>query len=396
MLTKRQMRVVVIGRSLPSPRTGMIGLFELAQARALDAAGVEVVYCFVDVRSIRTFRFPRKVSTLDSESGVQILGFDIPINGLPKGVVRRARTAAYARLFKEIRRKIGRIDAVYVQFPLLTMTAAFADFLESEGIPFAILEHQGRVQWLRLSQEERELFEHAAVKSSGLAAVSQDLKESMERLLRGFDAPDVRVIPNAVTVPASLAPGAVPGVTPGPCRLRFISTSHLTPEKNHDRTLRAFASVYRSNPEAHMTFIGGGGEEASLRALAEELGILSGVSFLGVLPHDETLAHLASADCLISGAASETFGVPTVEAWMLGVPVIASDTGPLRDWFEASNGLLFDDSDEESLSSAMRVAASGSASFDPVVMARKANDSFGSSHVGRLAASFLREIQGSP
>ena len=89
-------------------------------------------------------------------------------------------------------------------------------------------------------------------------------------------------------------------------------------------------------PNHRLVIVGGGPEEARLRAL------LPNAAFLGVR-HGEDLGRIvASLDVFVHTGSTETFCQAAQEALACGVPVIAPDAGGPRDLIRPSeNGLLF-------------------------------------------------------
>ncbi|MBO9520214.1 MAG: glycosyltransferase family 1 protein [Nocardioidaceae bacterium] len=90
-------------------------------------------------------------------------------------------------------------------------------------------------------------------------------------------------------------------------------------------------------PRHRLVLVGGGPEEARLRALLPQ------AHFLGVR-HGEDLGRIvASFDVFVHTGSTETFCQSAQEALASGVPVVAPDAGGLRDLVRpGENGLLFE------------------------------------------------------
>lgn len=106
-------------------------------------------------------------------------------------------------------------------------------------------------------------------------------------------------------------------------------------------------------PGVRLVLVGGGPEEARLRAL------LPRASFLGVR-HGEDLARMvASLDVFVHTGSTETFCQSVQEALASGVPVVAPRAGgPLDLVVEGRNGTLFDPGSEAALAGVVRELAS--------------------------------------
>ncbi len=130
----------------------------------------------------------------------------------------------------------------------------------------------------------------------------------------------------------------------------------LDPFKGHDVFLRSAAIVKNILPRVKFFIIGGSlppdnGEAAYLKQikeLARELGLSGDVIFTGF--RDDVLKVIAGLDVLVapsrqikrgSGVVNEGFGRIILEAMSLGVPVVASASGGLREIIDDKvHGLL--------------------------------------------------------
>lgn len=98
-------------------------------------------------------------------------------------------------------------------------------------------------------------------------------------------------------------------------------------EKHVDKIIRAFPAVLTAQPTAVLTIVGGGELKASLQKLASELNITNRVVFLGFVDDATLDAAYCAASVFALPSSKEGFGIVYLEAWMRGVPVIASRFG---------------------------------------------------------------------
>ncbi|MBT2501043.1 glycosyltransferase [Curtobacterium sp. ISL-83] len=109
--------------------------------------------------------------------------------------------------------------------------------------------------------------------------------------------------------------------TPGDRRW-FVSLGRLSPEKNHDRLLDAFALVAQTDPAARLLIVGDGPLRAHLEARVADLGIADVVVFTGTLPNPYPL--LAAAECLVVSSNYEGQPMVILEAAVLGKAVVST------------------------------------------------------------------------
>jgi glycosyltransferase involved in cell wall biosynthesis len=165
-------------------------------------------------------------------------------------------------------------------------------------------------------------------------------------------------------------------------RCRFVCVASLIPVKDHMTLLHAFAE---GGGGSTLELIGDGPLEASLRAVAGELGVADRVTFTGLVDHDQLLARLKAGDwdasvLASSSTATEHEGIPVslMEAMATGVPVVATDSGATRELVTDGAGLLVAPSDREALAEALRQLGA-----DPELRAR-----IGAVARGRVADAF--------
>lgn len=155
---------------------------------------------------------------------------------------------------------------------------------------------------------------------TAVAAVSEAVGGSLGDRSAAYRA-KLRVIHNSLPPAieghlAKLARGRI-GRVPG---RNLIAVGRLAPEKNCGVLLRALARV----PDATLTLVGAGPEEAGLRDLADELGIADRVRFPGLMPRTEALSLLADSDIFLQPSLFEGHSLALIEASKLGVPLIVS------------------------------------------------------------------------
>lgn len=96
------------------------------------------------------------------------------------------------------------------------------------------------------------------------------------------------------------------------------------------------------------------GHQKTLMELANELGVENRVIFTGFIGGQDKLAALVDADVLVQPSRNEAGARPSLEAIMVGTPVIVSkDTGAGRKIAEFNGGLLFDTGNDVELTSAL-------------------------------------------
>ena len=100
----------------------------------------------------------------------------------------------------------------------------------------------------------------------------------------------------------------------------LVYTGGLDPRKNVGNLLAAFATSLQHSPTLHLIIIGRSTE--TLNPLLTELNLTKSVILTGFVSEDEKTAILHGAQALVYPSLYEGFGLPILEAFAAGVPVL--------------------------------------------------------------------------
>jgi glycosyltransferase involved in cell wall biosynthesis len=113
----------------------------------------------------------------------------------------------------------------------------------------------------------------------------------------------------------------------------------LSEQKGVTVLLKAMPLIKNRVPDARLVFVGTGPEEDALKALSKELGVESEVQFVGFKPN--VFEYIRQMDILALPSRTEGFGRVALEAMAMGIPVIASSVGGLKELVvEGETGLF--------------------------------------------------------
>ncbi len=186
--------------------------------------------------------------------------------------------------------------------------------------------------------------------ASGILANSQATLDT----LGPVRARPAQVLPDAVEAP----PGRHNRAAQDGGTTTFGMLGRIAPWKGQDLFLRAFADAFPAGPERAVIIgtpmFGEEDFEASLRKLAQELGLGARVEFRGF--REDIWRELASLDVLVHASLiPEPFGQVVLEGMAAGLPVLAPDEGgPAEVIEDGLTGVLFASRDERALAEAMR------------------------------------------
>ena len=121
--------------------------------------------------------------------------------------------------------------------------------------------------------------------------------------------------------------------------------------------LRAFARIQARRPDATLTLVGSGSQDASLRALAAELQ-LRNVTFAGRVPPSEIHRYYADADIYVQAPDIDNMPLSVLEAFASGLPVVSTNVGGVPAMLtHGVHGLLAPANDDQALAAHVTDAA---------------------------------------
>lgn len=180
---------------------------------------------------------------------------------------------------------------------------------------------------------------------------------------RGISASHVTVIPNAVDVETfQLAQPADPALQEkwglkGRTVIGFIGSFYAY--EGLDLLVAALPDVIKAYPNACLLLVGGGPQEAALKAQVQSLGLTQHVIFTGRVPHAEVNRYYDLIDMLAYPRHSMRLTelvtpLKPLEAMAQGHLFVASDVGGHKELIEhGKNGWLFKADDRAALSQAI-------------------------------------------
>ncbi len=194
-----------------------------------------------------------------------------------------------------------------------------------------------------------------------LVSVSAALRDINARSLAAY-APAERFVAARNTVDgARVLTGAAAPLDPEVLERRadlttFVTVGRVSPEKNHERLVRAFADTHAERPDTRLVIIGDGPLREHVGAVAAELGVADAVVLTG--QQANPFAILAACDVFVLSSDYEGQPMVILEALVLGLPVVATAFGSVRSALPEGVGLVVERT-VPALADGMRAALRG-------------------------------------
>ena len=255
-----------------------------------------------------------------------------------------------------------KLDVIHAHHPA-PMGNAAADKAKKLNVPLVFTHHtryQEYVQYMALPDDlvrdmiERQLADYMQ-KCQHIISPSESIKQMIEETYGIQER--VTVIPTGIDLePYRSANGRVVRQQRQwtDDKKIIISVGRLTPEKNFDTLIQAFAIVAKTHPEAILAIIGDGPETESLQKLTKKLGIKNRVDFVGRVPFEQMPSHLKAADYFAFASITETQGLVTLEAMAADLPVIAVDATGTSDIVEDGKDGILTENNPDSLAAGIQ------------------------------------------
>jgi glycosyltransferase involved in cell wall biosynthesis len=247
----------------------------------------------------------------------------VPVNPLLPAPLRAAADVKYLRTIVTemtylplLARELARADVVHV------FSASYTSFLLAPLPAIGIARLLGKPLILNYrSGEAPDHLQRSPIARAAIARVDKNIVPSqfLVDVFRGFGI-DASIIPNIVDLERFRFRAR------DPLRPRLVSTRNFDALYNVAATVRAFALVQDRWPEATLTLVGGGPQEAQLRALVGDLR-LRHVTFTGCVKPDQVPDYYAANDIYIQSPHIDNMPTSIIEAFASGLPVVSTEAG---------------------------------------------------------------------
>lgn len=362
------MKIWVIGRSYPTKQNKMRGSFELEQAQLLAKGENKVTYIaavFHPINKVKKWGF---CSFKDDLVNVYVES----ILFSPERMhihLRKFQGMIWRKLLKKVESEQGIPDIIHVHYPgMVSIPDPILEY-KKKGTRIVTTDHWTKTLKNSMdSFQRRQLIEYAH-KADRVLCVGQPLKESIQRITGTKN--EIIVVPNVVSSLFRPTENHKNDV------FEYIAVGRLVPEKQMDKIAEAFCEVFSGDSNVRLTIVGGGKEKSIIQEIINKHGMQKQITLTGTLSREETAKRVADANALVCYSRLETFGVPVIEGWACGLPVIASDCLGFLEYWDNRLGQIVQWNNLESLKNALKKMYARRNDFDSKWIAAFAQDNFG-------------------
>ncbi|WP_296265262.1 CDP-glycerol glycerophosphotransferase family protein [Pseudomonas sp. UBA6562] len=180
----------------------------------------------------------------------------------------------------------------------------------------------------------------------GLISVSSNVRqENLEALTDRFTIPPSKfryvrntLLPNDIVEKSKEHEPCHDLPWPSESTYTYLTLGRLSPEKDHEKLIRAFKTVHTLNEKARLVIAGQGPLRSYLESLIRKLELVDYVFLAGQQLNPFPL--FAKADCFVLSSNHEGQGMVLLEAMTLGKPIVSTDVSGPRSVLEDGYGML--------------------------------------------------------
>jgi glycosyltransferase involved in cell wall biosynthesis len=184
---------------------------------------------------------------------------------------------------------------------------------------------------------------------AGSAYLIEILKARQDRVfVKPYEIPDENTLPGSADVkePTLLLQQ----------RPIFLFVGHVIPRKGLSTLLKACAALQARGYEQYtLQVVGDGSQQQELEIFCQEHHLIDRVQWAGRIAYDQIGTYFRNADVFVFPTLEDTWGVVTLEAMLLGKPILCSTgAGTAELVVHGENGYVFAPEDPDKLADLMQ------------------------------------------
>lgn len=166
------------------------------------------------------------------------------------------------------------------------------------------------------------------------AAISRSVAHSLRHM---YGLTDAAVVYNGIDTTVFKGGADRGEINEG--EIKILHIGRFDPAKNHELLIDAFALLLKKFPGVKLQLVGDGEFKARVMEKVVKNDLVNHVDFLGVSKNIPAI--LAGSNILVLSSVAEGFGLVLVEAMAMGLPVVATNVGGVKEIVrDGVNGLL--------------------------------------------------------
>jgi glycosyltransferase involved in cell wall biosynthesis len=333
----KNLHILIIASWFKSPEYPLSGIFIEDQARMLMKNGHQVTLVHPYLKGTFWSSLKDRKSEISEEidTGLKIIRIGVAPSG-PK-----MRQQSYNKLKKVTFKTISNLFVGTNKFDLIHSHAMFmggiiGHYLSTKmNIPMVLTEHSSGLLFNpnQHTKKDVQMLHKVYLQTKAVFFVSNFMLKNITKFYALHKFEKYHVIGNVVDKSFFSIQKAVGTFS-------YLIIGSLIEVKNHSLLLKAWKLVLQKYPKSTLTIAGNGPYKKSLLFEAEKLNISYSILWKPQLNRSQVKFEIDKHHVLISTSKMETFGMTVAESLASGKPVVTTDSGGIRDFVDANNGII--------------------------------------------------------
>lgn len=377
------MNIILFTRGIPSKYHPQWGCFEKDQAEALAAYGHKVVCISFDAR-FKSHRGKLGLHHYENINGVEYYNYVLPPKVIFPKFINYSKhfiNPALNKIYSLIEKRNGKPDIIYSQF--FQNAILGINLSKHLKIPVVYIEHLAKFNNPNIKNTDLHKEKFACLNCNSLITVSQNLGNALKNL---FNV-DFKVVNNLYGTEF----GKKPTFLTKNNIFTIVSSGSLVYRKGFDLLIKSLSQVSIPRDKWKLNIIGWGEERKNLEHLIKEKNLQNNVFLLGKMDKNQIANQLSKSDVFVLPSRNENFSVSILEGLSMGLPVIATDCGGIRECINDNNGIIVPVDNMEALTHALEYIYENYHKFNKMAIYEDCNLRFSPSAIAYKLTQIFEE-----
>lgn len=368
------MNILVIASWYKDFENPIAGSFIEEQARMLQRRGhtITVLHAFINGTFKDTLSGKKELCSEENDCGIRTIRLSSNVY-FPK-----IRALSYRRLCKKALQIVQDYISRYGNFDIIHSHAMFmagvvANYVSRKtGIPYFHTEHTSGFVFRpeQYNSADWRLARKVYKQSKQSFFVSEFAKQKIMAACI-LQTSNISVLHNVVN-PLFFETGDCEKFR----NFTFLTIGNFIPLKNFDKVIAAWAEYEVNHSDDKLIIVGDGPLKNDLEKAIEQYRLTGSVEIRPRQSRIETARLMRQTHVVVSASSIETFGMTMAESLASGIPVIATDSGGVRDIVASTTGILVNKVSSTDIANAMCAIRENYASFDSGALRKYAESKF--------------------
>ena len=376
------MHVLVIPTWYPNGADKLIGIYHKEYCEALANNNIKVNMLYVDRQKIshpiKYLMMPKKEIIKEKNYTIYMrknfdirrINYDLSMSNYYK---------CLEKAFKEYIKENGMPDILHAQ---VTIPAGYATCKlgKKYNIPVVVTEHA--TYYERFFNDENKKYSDFVLNNSYYTTVSKYMADWILKKYKQCD-----VLPNLIEVDNFKLPRKKIK------DLKLITVVALRKVKRVDDIIEALKIIVEEKKvnNATLTVVGDGLDATYFKNRCSELNMDKYVTFVGKKNKKEIAKILNQHNIYVMSSQIETFGIPAIEAFASGMPVVATKCLGPEEFVDSKNGKLIPIGDPKKMADAILDVYNNLDKYD-IKYLRKTADKYSAKSVADTAIKIYKQL----